>query len=112
MNVMKNVWEKTDKQLWAWSIGIGLLLTLIADKLPFIHRVTMVEVFLILINGIFSIWTGYRIHKQQGAWGELFIFPVFYFIAAYFFMPKYTYYFALAYLALAYLSWSLRQQNN
>lgn len=111
MNFMKRIWQKIDKQLWLWSIVVGLVLTFIVTKLPFLTRVTMVEFVLILINGGFSIWTGYRIYQKQGHWGELFIFPLLYLVMAYFFMPNYTYYFGIAYLALAYLSWSLRQQN-
>ncbi|MBD5806565.1 hypothetical protein EAI26_09285 [Lactobacillus sp. 0.1XD8-4] len=111
MNFMKKAWQRLDKQLWLSSILVGMVLTLIIDKLPFVTRVAMVELILILVNGLFSIWTGYWIYKHQGKWLELFIFPFFYFITAYFFMPRYTYYFALAYLALAYLSWSLRQQK-
>lgn len=108
---MKKAWQRLDKRLWLLSVLIGVGLTLILDKLPFITRVVMVEFSLILINGFFSIWTGYWIYKHRGKWFELFIFPLLYLITAYFFMPHYTYYFALAYLALAYLSWSLRQQN-
>ncbi|KEK13839.1 hypothetical protein HF82_00730 [Limosilactobacillus reuteri] len=111
MNFMKKAWEHLDKPLWLASILIGLVLTLVVDKLPFLTRVVMVEIVLILINGIFSIWSGYWIYKHQRKWGELFIFPILYLITAYFFMPRYTYYFALAYLALAYLSWAMRQQK-
>ena len=77
------------------------------------HRIAAYDgyIVLILINGIFSIWSGYWIYKHQRKWGELFIFPILYLITAYFFMPRYTYYFALAYLALAYLSWAMRQQK-
>lgn len=108
---MKKAWERLDKTLWLASILIGIVLTLVVDKLPFVTRVVMVEIVLILINGIFSIWSGYWIYKHQRKWGELFIFPILYLITAYFFMPRYTYYFALAYLALAYLSWAMRQQK-
>lgn len=111
MNFMKSLWQNIDKQLWIGCIAIGFILTFVVTKLPFITRVTMVEFVLILINGGFSVWTGYRIFKKQGHWTELFIFPVLYLVTAYFFMPKYTYYFGPAYLAIAYLSWSLRQQN-
>ena len=105
MNFMKKAWEHLDKPLWLASILIGIVLTLV------VTRVVMVEIVLILINGIFSIWSGYWIYKHQRKWGELFIFPILYLITAYFFMPRYTYYFALAYLALAYLSWAMRQQK-
>ena len=111
MDFMKKAWARLDKKLWISSILVGIVLTLVVDKLPFVTRVAMVELVLILINGLFSIWTGYWIYKHQQNWGELFIFPILYFITAYFFMPRYTYYFALAYLALAYLSWAMHQQK-
>ena len=56
MNFMKKAWEHLDKPLWLASILIGIVLTLVVDKLPFVTRVAMVEIVLILINGIFSIW--------------------------------------------------------
>lgn len=111
MDFMKKAWAHLDKKLWISSILVGIVLTLVVDKLPFVTRVVMVELVLILINGLFSIWTGYWIYKHQRNWGELFIFPILYFITAYLFMPRYTYYFALAYLALAYLSWAMHQQK-
>lgn len=112
MKVMKKVWQRLDKRLWLASILVGMVLTLVVDQLPFVTRVLMVELVLILVNGLFSIWTGKRIYRRAGKWYELFVFPVLYFITAYFFLPRYTYYFALVYLGLAYLSWSLRQQKN
>lgn len=112
MKFLNLVWQKSDKVLWLSSILIGVILTLVADKLPFISRVMMVEYVLILINCLFSIWSGLRIRQNHNHWGMLLIFPVLYLITAYFVLPKYTYYFALVYLAISYLAWSMRGSSN
>ena len=52
MNFMKKASEHFDKPLSLASILIGIVLTLVVDKLPFVTQVVMVEIVLILINGI------------------------------------------------------------
>ena len=106
MNFMKKAWEHLDKPLWLASILIGIVLTLVVDKLPFVTRVAMVEIVLILINGIFSIWSGYWIYKHQRIWGDLLIFRILYLITAYFCMFCYSPYFSLFYFDFYFLCFS------
>ncbi len=107
----RKFWQTLDKSLFGWSIIIGIVLTALGEYAPFIHRVTSVILLLILINGGYAIYSGIRITKQRLGWWKLFVFPVCYLIGAYLYLPKYTYYFALVYLGVAYLSYSMTKQQ-
>lgn len=107
MTYGRKLWQTVDKPLFGWAIGLGIIMTALAEYAPFVHRVTDVIVLLILVNGGYAIYSGIRITKRQlGAW-KLLIFPLCYLLGAYWFLPKYTYYFALVYLCVAYLSYSM-----
>lgn len=111
MKSIKQTWHTINKPLWGWSILFGALLPVLTHRLPFFTRVLWVEVVLLLINCLFSIWIGGYIYRHQLRWRTLFVFPVLFLLAAYFFLPHFTYYFAPAYWAISYLSWAVRQQN-
>ncbi|WP_373842171.1 hypothetical protein [Limosilactobacillus sp.] len=106
----KNGRQIFDKWLWGLSIVFGMLVPVLTDRLPFLTRVRWVEVVLLLINGIYSIWLGRYIARKQLTGWLLLVFPILFLIAAYFFMPHYTYYLAPAYWAVSYLAYSMRQQ--
>lgn len=105
---MKAFKSKIDWKIWGASLLLGLLLTASFAKLPFISRVTMMWLDLILINGGFCIWVGRYFQKERRAWCLL-IFPVIYLIGAYLFTPRYMWYFALIYLGISYLAWSMKR---
>lgn len=105
---MKAVGRKIDWKVWGGSLLLGVLLTALFAKLPFISRVTMMWLDLIVINGAFCIWLGRYFSNHDRIW-SLLIFPIIYLIGAYFFAPRYMWYFALIYLGLIYLAWSMKR---
>lgn len=111
MRSIKRAWLAIDKPLWGLGILFGALLPVLTDRLPFLTRALWVELVLLLINGLFSIWIGGYIYRRHLRWVNLFIFPLIFLAAAYFYMAHFTYYFAPAYWAISYLSWALRQQK-
>ncbi|HJA23380.1 MAG TPA: hypothetical protein H9958_04055 [Candidatus Limosilactobacillus intestinavium] len=96
--------------IWAGSIVLGIVLTALCAKLPFVSRVTMMWLDLIVINGVFCLWLGKHINSKSKPW-ELFIFPVIYLIGGYLFTPRYMWYFALIYLGISYLTWSMSRHE-
>lgn len=110
MDWLKKVGTKTNITVWGWSIFFGVILPLLSDKNHLVRRVWMVGFVLLLVNMLFSIWLGRYLEKKDLKWGNLFIFPLLYLIISYEFMPKYTVYFALFYLGVVYLSWSISKQ--
>ncbi len=102
--------KKVDYYLWGGSLLFGVLLPVLGIKLPITHAM-WVGVFLVIINACFSVWLGGHLYRCQARWCTLLVFPIFFLVAAYLWLPTYTYYFALAYLAITYLSCSLRKQD-
>lgn len=104
--------KQFDWWLWCWAIGLGLVLTAIIEYAPFVHRASSVLVVLIIINGAYCIYQGIKTAKQKlGRW-RLLVFPIGYFIGAYLFLPRYTYYFGLIYLCVSYLSYAMTNEND
>ena len=66
MNFMKKAWEHLDKPLWLASILIGIVLTLVVDKLPFVTRVVMVEIVLMVFL-VFGPVIGFISTSENGA---------------------------------------------
>lgn len=112
MDWLKRVGTKSNVTVWGWSILFGIILPLFTDKVHLIRRVWMVGLFLFLINMLFSVWLGRFMVKNNLKWWNLFIFPLLYLIVSYELMPKYTVYFALFYLGVTYLSWSMNKSKN
>lgn len=111
MDWLKKVKGKNNIVVWGAGIIFGVILPLFSDKAHLIHRVWMVGFFLFLVNMLFSVWLGQYIKKNSLKWWNLFVFPVLYLIISFLFMPKYTIYFALFYLGVTYLAWSISSQN-
>lgn len=109
MNAIKKIWNQLDYQLWGLSILFGMLLPLFADKIHLIHRTWMVGLFLLIINTLFAVWLGHYLQSRNARWWTLFVFPVLFLIIAFAFLPHYTWYFALFYLGVTYLSWSMNR---
>lgn len=107
---MKELSKKTDVLLWGSCLVWGILGTWLFAKLPFISRVTMMWLDLVVINGGFTIWIGRHVATHGKAW-QLFIFPIVFLLSGYFFTPRYMWYFALIYLAISYLSWSMSKSK-
>lgn len=110
MAIFKSKWQAMDKLLWELGVVFGMLVPVLTDQLSFLTRVHWVVWFLLVVNGIYSIWVGNRVAKRQLSVLNLLVFPVLFLLAAYFFMPHFTYYFAPAYWAVSYLAWASRQQ--
>lgn len=110
MAIFKSKWQTMDKLLWGLGVVLGMLVPVLTDQLSFLTRVHWVVWFLLVVNGIYSIWGGNRVAKRQLSVLNLLVFPVLFLLAAYFFMPHFTYYFAPAYWAVSYLAWASRQQ--
>ena len=88
MKSLKSLWQRADRRLWVLSILI----------------------FYLLLYGAFAIWTGFTLQNLRRCW-QAFVFPVSFLLAAHLFGPKYSLYFAPAYLAVAYLAWSMVRAN-
>lgn len=108
MNVLQ---KKIDWRVVISSVVFGIVLTAGFAKLPFISRVTMMWLDLILINGGYCLWLGHHYRQLSRSWGLLW-FPVMFLIGGYFFAPRYMWYFAIIYLGVAYLTWSMGHSNN
>lgn len=105
-----NLTKKFNLYLWGTAIVFGALLPLITAKLP-LTRAMWVGLVLMVINCCYSVWLGRYLYRQAGRWWTLLVFPGVFLIAAFLFLPRYTIYFAAAYLAIVYLSCSLRKQD-
>ncbi|MGY0291599.1 hypothetical protein [Limosilactobacillus fermentum] len=106
---MKSLWQRADRRLWVLSILIGFVVTWLVNIVPFINRVERFAVFSCSGTGPLQFGlgspfkTGAGVGKpclpgQFSAGGP----PV---------GPKYSLYFAPAYLAVAYLAWSIVRAN-
>lgn len=111
MDWLKKVESNKSIAVWGFEILFGIILPLFSDKFRLIHRVWMVGFFLFLVNMLFSIWLGQYIKRSGLKWWNLLVFPVLYLLVSYVFMPKYTVYFALFYLGVTYLAWSISSQS-
>ena len=111
MDWLKKVESNKSIAVWGFGILFGIILPLFSDKFRLIHRVWMVGFFLFLVNMLFSIWLGQYIKRSGLKWWNLLVFPVLYLLVSYGFMPKYTGYFALFYLGVTYLAWSISSQS-
>lgn len=111
MDWLKRVGRKSNIVVWELGLVFGIIIPLLSDKLRLIRRVWMVGFFLFLINMLFSIWLGQYIKKNGLKWWNLLVFPLLYLVISYLFMPKYTVYFALFYLGVTYLAWSISSQD-
>lgn len=107
---MKAFRKRENWVIWIWSVVLGIVLTALCAKLPFVSRVTMMWLDLIVINGAFCVWIGRHLSNTAKPW-KLFIFPVIFFIGGYLFTPHYMWYFALIYLGVSYLSWSMSNRE-
>lgn len=105
------VLQKIDWKIFVSSLAFGVLLTALFAKLPFISRVTMMWLDLIIINGGYCIWVAHHYHQVARPWGIL-MFPIIYLIGGYFFTPRYMWYFAIIYLGVSYLAWSMGRNQH
>lgn len=109
MAIFKSKWQTFDKLLWGLGVVFGILIPLLTNRLP-ITLVHWVAWFLLVVNGLYSIWIGGYVARRHLKVLSLLVFPVLFLLTAYFFMPHYTYYFAPAYWAVSYLSWAGHQE--
>lgn len=107
---MMNWIKRVDIYLWGGALLFGVVLPVWSIRLPITHAM-WVGLILVILNGIFSVWLGGHLFRRSARWWTLLIFPVIFLLAAYLWLPRYTYYFAFAYLAIVYLSCSLRKQD-
>lgn len=107
---MMNFIKKIDWRLWGTGLAFAFVLPILTKMTP-MSRAMWVGLVLFIINCCFSIWIGKYEYQKEGKWWELFVFPILFLLVAVIWMPHYTYYFALAYLAISYLSCSLRKAN-
>ena len=94
-------------QWWLAMICVAAVLPLLGRYLTFINRAKLVGWVLFIINGLLSWWLGQSLAKRQQSGWWIFAMPVIFFVVDYQFLPKYTRYFALFYLGISYLSWSM-----
>lgn len=106
-------WIKKNVDIFLWGGGIlfGVLVPVLALKLLPFTKAMWVGWVLVVINCCYCVWLGSYLYHHAARWWTLFVFPILFLAAAYVWMPKYTYYFAAAYLAITYLSCSTRKQD-
>lgn len=112
--MLKLVKEKISKLGWQWWLTAfcgAVVLPLLGKYLPFMNKAKLVGWVLFVINGLLSWALGYFLAKRQGAGWWIFVMPVVFFVIDFQFLPKYTRYFALFYLGVSYLSWSMTNHH-
>ena len=109
MKKLKQWWQKADWTVIITSLNMGIVVTGLAAKLAFISRVMMVGILLLIVNSLLSIWLGKR--SVNRSWGMLLWFPGAFLIGAYNFAPRYMWPFALVYLGISYLTWSMTRAD-
>lgn len=112
MNANKRSWGAIDFKLWGISILFAVIIPLLTGKFHLVHRTWLVGLFLLIINTLVCVWVGRYLRSSQLRWWNMLILPVLFLITAFFFLPKYTLYFAIFYLGIIYLAWSMLQTNN
>ncbi|MFC6288669.1 hypothetical protein [Levilactobacillus angrenensis] len=100
--------EKIGWRYWVLAIIMGVGLPALATLVS-VGPVWRFGLWLVLINGCLAIGVGRVIARklQPGWW--LLIWPVIYCVGAWWFLPRYTRYFAIVYVCLSYLAYGLTQ---
>lgn len=103
-------WEKIGWRYWVLAVVVGIGLP-VGSTLIGLSPVWRFGGLLLLINGGLAIGLGRRIyqHAQPGWW--LLIWPLTYFVGAIGWLPQYTWYLAIVYLCLSYVSYGLAQTH-
>ncbi|WP_125579898.1 hypothetical protein [Levilactobacillus cerevisiae] len=103
--------ERIGWRYWVVAIVMGLALPALATVVG-ISAVMRFGLLLIIINGCLAIVLGRLIYRkaQPGWW--LLIWPLIYLAGSLWFLPQYTYYFAIVYLCVSYLAYGLAQAKN
>lgn len=98
-------------QWWLVAASGAVILPLLGKYLPFMNKAKLVGWVLFLLNGLVSWWLGWSLGKKMAPGWWIFLMPVMFFIVDFQFLPKYTRYFALFYLGISYLSWSMTKHR-
>ena len=103
-------WEKIGWRYWVLAVIVGIGLPIVSTLIG-LSPVWRFGGLLLLINGGLAIGLGRRIyqHAQPGWW--LLIWPLTYFVGAIGWLPQYTWYLAIVYLCLSYVSYGLAQTH-
>ena len=109
MQRIKQWWQSSDRLAIVISLVMGIPVTGLAARSGLISRVLMVGGLLLIINSGLSIWLGKRLVTRKS--GMLFWFPGAYLLGAYQFAPRYMWPFALVYLGISYLAWSMSKPD-
>lgn len=107
LKVVKQKMSELGWQWWLTAVCGAVVLPLLGRYLPFMNKAKLVGWVLFIINGLISWWLGYSLAKDQRDGWWIFVMPVAFFLIDMPFLPKYTRYFALFYLGVSYLSWSM-----
>ncbi|AWP46696.1 hypothetical protein DIS17_11060 [Levilactobacillus brevis] len=103
-------WEKIGWRYWMLAVIVGIGLPIVSTLIG-LSPVWRFGGLLLLINGGLAIGLGRRIyqHAQPGWW--LLIWPLTYLVGAIGWLPQYTWYLAIVYLCLSYVSYGLAQTH-
>ncbi|MCT3566860.1 hypothetical protein EFR94_05615 [Levilactobacillus brevis] len=103
-------WEKIGWRYWVLAVIVGIGLPIVSTLIG-LSPVWRFGGLLLLINGGLAIGLGRRIyqHAQPGWW--LLIWPLTYLVGAIGWLPQYTWYLAIVYLCLSYVSYGLAQTH-
>lgn len=111
METLKKWWRGADRRLWVLSLLIGLVMTWLINVVPVVTAVVRVGLVYCLLNGGFAVWCGWELRARSRGW-QLLVFPVWFLIASYLFGAQYSMFFAPAYLAVSYLTWSMNRASH
>lgn len=103
-------WEKIGWRYWVLAVIVGIGLPIVSTLIG-LSPVWRFGGLLLLINGGLAIGLGRRIyqHAHPGWW--LLIWPLTYLVGAIGWLPQYTWYLAIVYLCLSYVSYGLAQTH-
>jgi hypothetical protein len=91
---------------WVAGVVLGVLL-------PFVLHITsafhvFIDLwFLMIINTLAAIILGSLIKANRVHWALLWLFPIFFLLGVYLFLPRYAYYFVIVYLSTSYIAYGL-----
>lgn len=106
MNRVRILMNDSHWRYWIFSILIGVLLPFIL-KICRTPSVFIDMWFLIVLNIAVSFVVGNLIKTSQLKWFMLFVFPLTFLVGAFLLLPRYSYYFALIYFCIEFLSYSM-----
>lgn len=109
MQRLRVVMNDSHWRYWLVALLIGLCLPVV---LELCHTPSaMVDLwYMIVLNSLTSFAFGNLIKSNKLPWYLLFVFPLAFLVGAWIILPHYSYYFAIIYLCIEFLSYNLTRE--